>query len=132
MTRDAGTPAETFFLNVDLELRSARALAPLVEAFGDRVLVHRNDLDARGHVAWMQLSAGDPADLDDAIGRFRDLVRGLPPALRQLWDDCHDRAFNLGIQAGVSPNAKEFGLSQVSVERLAELKVRLVTTVYAF
>ena len=123
---------DTFFLNIDLELRSARSLRVMIDAFGDQVLVHRNDRDGELFVVWMQLSSGpDPSDIDGVVENFRILVERLPRAIRTLWDSCADRRFNMGIQSGRSPHSTEFRMSARAINTMANLRIGLTTTVYA-
>jgi hypothetical protein len=119
-------------LNIDLELVSTSDPQGLVADLGKDVLIHRADFNAGHFVVWLQLASGpDPSDLDGVISEFERLFRRLAPDSRRCWEECEDRALNMGIQAGLTPGAMAFHVSAASIASMKTLQVRLVTTVYA-
>jgi hypothetical protein len=114
---------------VDLELVADTDLAPLVSHLAASTIALRNSLDDGKRTVWLELEA-DPADSEEALGRFAALIESLRETLRHLWDRCDDRCFNIGIQAGVTPHASAFEVSPATIARLAALAVRLEMTLY--
>ena len=125
------TPSKpTRFLNVDLELLSTTNLQPLLDHLDTATLVLRNSEDNGRQTVWLELDA-DPADPDEAIGRFASVIESLPDNLRRQWNACDDRCLNIGIQGGYEPHASAFRLSSDTIARLAALAARLEITVYS-
>lgn len=123
MNSDSGM---TTFLNVDLDLCCAAGLDDLLAALAPRTIVlHRAENEA------VLEADEDDATLDATVARLLDLVEGLPPAARAIWDCCEARVFNIGLRAGVSPHGAGFDLAEPSVQRLAAAGARIKITVYA-
>jgi len=119
----------TRFLNVDLELVAAVGLGPLTTHLGENVIVLRDSVDEAIRTVWLELSS-EPRDVDDAVRRYVTLIEALPPVLRRLWDECADRCLNVGIQAGRTPHAAAFCVSQFAVAGAARISARFEFTVY--
>jgi len=121
---------KTRFLNVDLDIYSKANLRPLVAALGKEVFALHLGREGGLWSAHLELSE-EPKNADAAIRCFAALVRALPPTKRRLWDAAVTRDFNIGVQAGSRPHAREIKLSPGTVQKVASLKARLVVTVYA-
>ena len=50
---------------------------------------------------------------------------------RRIWDRARSREFNVGIRAGLQPNAFEFRLKRRTIEAMTGVRGALVVTVYA-
>jgi hypothetical protein len=120
----------TYFIEVDLEIVSARDLRPLVDALGEQVCeLHVGRLGRRYHA---RLEANRLVrDADAAIGELCRLIRALPPEARALWDGARVRDFDIGIQVVDAPSAPRFVLKERTVRAVAELGGRITATVYA-
>jgi hypothetical protein len=116
----------TQFLNVDLDLRSTQDLTSLLEAMKAHAftLHHEADharLELRDH----------PDEVDGTLLGFIAAVEALPPPARALWDQCEERALDIGIQAGATPHSTTFSIAATTVEKLARIGATLCFTVYA-
>ena len=120
----------TKFLNVDLELVATIDLTPLLEHLNSKTFTLRDSMDNGQRTVWMELDP-DPKDTEDAILRYAALVESLPGDLRRLWDECQDRCLNIGIQTGLSPHARAFGISTAAIAKLVAISSRLKITVYS-
>jgi hypothetical protein len=126
---DSATPATqpgTEFLNVDLDLTGASELDELARALSPAlIVVHREP----GHLS-LELSH-QPKAADDAIAELADVLMHLPPEAQTIWNNCHSREINIGIQAGRQPHEARFTISQKSLSLLGALRADVVVTVYA-
>jgi len=122
-----GVEATTVFLNVDLDLEGPANLAPLVRALGPVDILHQSD--AAPFVAHLEI---DQVGLDclATISALLDLVEGLAPDARALWDQCTTRSFNIGIQSGLAPHYSEYALPATLLSRLAAVGADAVVTIY--
>ncbi|HEX9894385.1 MAG TPA: hypothetical protein VGA78_10700 [Gemmatimonadales bacterium] len=120
---------ETTFLNVDLDIYSRSRLEPLVEAFGEQVLVHYVGREGSRHSAHLALAESSDV-ADDMILSLVALVRSLPRSARQLWNRAQTREFNVGIQAGKRPYSHELRLEPQTLEAVARVRGRIVITTY--
>jgi hypothetical protein len=124
------TGALTTFLNVDLDIVSARPLEPLVAAFGRSVIVHHVGREGGRHTAHLSLAV-DRQSADARIRALIRLIRRLPPPARHLWNRAISREFNIGIQAGTSPFSYLVTLEAETVRSIADVSGRIGITTYA-
>lgn len=117
------------YLNVDLEVRSAESLAPLVAGLGDEVIVLRDDEHAGRFHASFELSQCDLGAEETILG-FCDLIEGLPAGVREHWERCERREFNLGYELAPGGPSAEVRLSELALRRMAALGAALGFTVY--
>ena len=118
----------THFLNVDLELVTTGEIDPLLDAWGALVMLRDSVEDGRRTI-WVELEEEYP-DVDSTLGGFLELIESLPASLRQLWDNCVDRCFNVGIQAGTSANSVAFSIASSTLRTIANADARIEFTVY--
>lgn len=119
----------TKFLNVDLDFRTRSGLEELLEAFGSSVIVMNRDDNGS---ATVEISSSRKLQsIDDAILAFCSIVDKLSPRVRAIWDQCDVRSMNVGIQAGITPHAKEFPISNMLLSLLLSINAEIVITVYA-
>ena len=117
------------FLNVDMDVESARNLDPLVEAFGRRVIVlHREHRRGR-HFATLELSR-QPRGPNAAIQSFVKLVEHLPPRARALWNGSRRRVFDIGVDVGKGGHIPVIALSEDTVARASTVGARVLVTCY--
>ncbi|MBF5042922.1 hypothetical protein FGE12_11030 [Aggregicoccus sp. 17bor-14] len=117
--------SETHFLNVDLELRSDAALAPLLQALQGFAFALHQEV----HWAVLELDT-QPATAEEAVLLFADAVASLPASARALWYACRQRRLDIGILAGERPHSRDFVLSPAAVAALSEMAAELAITVY--
>jgi hypothetical protein len=120
---------ETAFLNVDVDVRSAKPLEPLVEALGDSVSLHY--IGRHGGAYWAHFAPYSPKSADAAVRTLAHLIRRLPGPARRLWAGARERVFDIGIQSGYRPHSAEHLLSADAVKEIAQLGGTLKITVYA-
>ncbi len=120
----------THFLNVDLDVRSASSLAPLVAALGKRVFVLYEGRDNRTYSAHLEL-ARMTKTADATIRGFCGLIIKLPPSQRRLWNAAKVRDFSIGIQARAHPRSYDVVVEAETVRAVSELNARIVITTYA-
>jgi len=120
----------TQLLNVDLDIYSRFNLEPLVAALASKVFVLYIGRPRRTYEAHLELSV-HPKSADAAIRRFAALIRSLPKAPRKLWDTAKIRDFNIGVQVAMAPFSSVTLLAHGTVQAAADLKARIVFTIYA-
>lgn len=129
MTPKIPTEGVTRFLNVDLELVSTGDIDPLLAHWSDEMVTLRDSTADGRRVVWIELGR-DPQDADIGIREFARLVEALPVSLRERWDACADRCFNVGVQGGGDSGATAFRISENTIRALATMSARLELTVY--
>lgn len=134
-SRTTGASEEaTGFLNVDLDIVAARDLLPLVHALAPNVFDLYTGRVGGRYETHLELAARGPRQPKNAqatIDRFVNLLAGLPPRARRMWNNAIRRDFNIGIQGGTSPRAFELALEPATLKAVARLRARIVVTVYA-
>ncbi len=68
---------------------------------------------------------------DSIIRGFCALIRKLPKAAVEQWNQSKVRDFNIGVQAALQPHSHEIALELETVRAAAEVNARIVLTVYA-
>ena len=121
---------QTHFLNVDLELITRGEISPLLAQWSTKVAVLRDSMEDGQRTIWLELN-GQPGEVEHAVLGFLDLVGKLPDPVRELWNGCDDRCFNVGIQAGSTPHDATFTISPRTLGRIAAVMARVAFTVYA-
>ena len=120
----------THFLNVDLELVTRGEIAPLLASWSKNVVVLRHSIEEGQCTVWLELDS-QPREAEHALLGFLDLVGKLPDEVRDLWNSCDDRCFNVGIQAGGEPHASTYTISPRTLGRISAVMARVAVTVYA-
>jgi hypothetical protein len=115
---------------VDLDIRSRRSLAPLVEAWP---WAQTPGLDDGRVPRWIVVNPRlDPRNADAAIRHLVALVDALPKAARVCWKDASSRTFDIGIQAGLEPRSfEEVKLREDTLKDVARLSARILVAIYA-
>lgn len=121
---------KTEFAAVDLDVRSRRSLAPLLDAWPWAQTPGR-----AGNAAprWLLVTPrGSPRTADQFVKEFAQLVDTLPSAAKRCWNQASSRTFDIGIQAGLTPpRFEDVRLSRDSLRRLSRLRASILVTVYA-
>ena len=120
----------THFLNVDLELVTRGEIGPLLAQWSKKVVVLRDSVDDDRRTVWLELH-GQPGEVEHAVLGFLDLLGKLPDDVRELWNGCDDRCFNVGIQVGSTPHDSTYTISPRTLGRIAAVMARVAFTVYA-
>ena len=119
------------FMNVDLDVLSRSRLEPLATAFGSAVTVLYVGGEGRLFEAHFELADSFEKDADTLMQEFVDLVRGLPPSARKLWNGATARDFNVGIQSALKPHCHELRLTAKTLDAVAGVRGSVVITTYA-
>lgn len=119
---------KTHFLNIDLDIESSRDIRPLVEYWGDQVMVFRLE-----KVADMWFGSFETCETseDAIVNQYYQLVNRLPQHLRKLWDSASKRVFDVGFEAVGSTKAFQSSLTQESVIKLAEIGGSITISIYS-
>lgn len=132
-------PSVAQFLNVDLDLRAPRDLAPFAAGLDGRVFVLRCEPDRHGgyvlSVELLERPWRSPTRSADAIlAGFCALLEGLPAELRAVWDGCSERNFSIGFESACSDgrNGRVYDgrVSTETLRRVANLGGTLSVTIY--
>lgn len=92
---------EICFLNIDLDIESTEDIAPIIEEWGDRVSVHRNDrVDGVYYGSFETAFSG----VEGIIEEYVSLIEGLSDSSRKIWDNAQKRDFDFGYESGTTPN----------------------------
>lgn len=118
----------TRFLNVDLELVTRREVDALLAHWGALVML-RDSTENGKRTIWIELEE-DHRGVEPTLDGFLSLLESLPVPLQTLWDDCDDRCFNVGVQAGVLPHAAAFFIASSTLRRIADVNAHIEFTVY--
>lgn len=121
----------TEFLNIDLDVRSRRSLAPLAAAWPHAQRPLR--LDGRADPHWLILSGPGTSNSAETVARglLRQVER-LSRTARQSWKVASRRTFDVGVQAGAHPSAfEEVVLQPATMQRIAAIGAQVQITIYA-
>jgi hypothetical protein len=113
------------FLNIDVDVRSRRSLAPLAAAWP---WAQRPLSDSH----WLVFSAcGNAITAEATAQELVEQVNALPPVARRSWNLASTRTFDIGVQAGMGPRAFEkVQLTPDTLARIASIRARIRVTVY--
>ena len=115
------------FLNIDLDIESDKDASLIVEEFGDRVSVMRNEFYEGKYNASFETPYSHENQI---IEEYSALVNGLSPSAKELWNNCTKRVFDFGYESGEKPNGFHSNISNESIKKLAALNGSLVVTIY--
>jgi hypothetical protein len=118
---------EIEFLNIDLDIESKVDISPIVDEFGDRVSVHRNE-----HYEGQYCVSFENGYMkeNEIIEEYVSLVDGLSPRSKKIWDSCSKREFDFGYNSGETPNNFHSKISANSINSLAKVGGSVVITIY--
>jgi len=120
---------EVKYLNTDLEIESKDDLSKIVEEFGADVFVlHQGGIRGYQHVSFE--IAGSTNGADEIINYFCSLVEGLPRDVREIWDGCCSRVFDIGYESGTYPRSFRSEIRASTIQRLSEIGASIVITIY--
>ena len=123
---------ETHYLNTDLLIESKSDLSRIVQEFGDDVIVlHHGDTRGYHHASFEIDSGGTNAGADEVIIAFCHLVENLPEEVREIWDGCCSKVFDIGYESGTSPRSFRSELRAPTIQRVAAIGASIVVTIYS-
>ena len=118
------------YLNTDLVLQSGSDLAPIVKAFGDDVVVLHSGAGSNGIYRAAFEIAGSHAGATEDINYFIALVEALPPDIRNLWDSCYSRVFDVGYRSGADTPSFTTELRSATIKAMAAINASVAITIY--
>ena len=120
---------EIQYLNTDLEIESKSDLSKIVEHFGEDVLVH-NHGEISGYQHASLSIAGGSTDANGTISYFCDLIESLPNEVREIWDGCCSRVFDVGYECGSSPQNFRSEIRASTIARVGKIGASIAITIY--
>jgi hypothetical protein len=126
----SASSSTTHFLNVDLDIYSKDDLRPLVDLFGNKVIVLYVGRPRGRYEAHLEI-AKSTKTADSTIRAFCKLIEALPYAGRESWNAATVRSFSIGVQAAAQPNSLDFVIQPQTVRAVSALAAQMVLTVYA-
>jgi hypothetical protein len=114
---------------VDLDLKSTADLAPLLDAFGEKVMVLH--ADRIGLKRWLRLMlTQQPKNPTDGILGLAKIVAGLRGRARTVWARAR-KELDIGVRGGLQPASAEWLLEHHAVEAAARSGMQIRFTVYS-
>ncbi|NQX84213.1 MAG: hypothetical protein HRS57_03375 [Mycoplasmataceae bacterium] len=119
--------SEIHFLNIDLEIESFIDISPIIEEWGERICVFRNEkVDGIFYGSFETSCSG----VEGIIDEYVSLVNGLSQSSRDIWEKAQKRDFDFGYESGTDPNNFHSRIESESVQKLASLGGSIVITIY--
>ena len=120
---------EIRYLNTDLEIESKSDLSKVVADFGEDVSVlHHGEM--RGYQLACFEIPGTSMDADAVINSFCTLVEEFPKEVREIWDGCCSRVFDVGYECGASPQNFRSEIRASTIQRVADIGGSIAITIY--
>jgi hypothetical protein len=117
------------YLNTDLEIESKSDVSKIVEEFGKDVSVlHHGEMRGYQHASFE--IPGSTAGADEVINSFCNLVEQLPKEVREMWDGCCAREFDIGYESGTAPQTFKSEIRAATVQRVAGIGASIGITIY--
>jgi len=127
---EPGSLEDAEFLNIDLEVRSRRSLAPLVAAWpwSYQPLTTEGRPDPR----WLILNPrGVVKNAESAAKQLLRDIRSLRGDARQCWRQAHRRVFDIGVRAGARGRPfEEVKLRPETLREIGAVGAHIQVTVY--
>ena len=120
---------EIRYLNTDLDIESKSDLSRIVEEFGEDVIVLHHE-ERRGYQHASFEISGNGTDADGVINSFCRLVEQMPEEVREIWDGCVSRVFDIGYESGSMPQNFRSEIRASTIQRVAEVGASVVITIY--
>ena len=121
---------QTSYLNTDLDLESVSdltALTATLSVAGVDALRSAREDNGVWYATFEVLNADEP---EPNIAEMLTVIETLPPELKNIWDECRSRVFNIGYECGLEPWAFNQTLSQSLLARIASVGASLKITLY--
>ena len=119
------------YLNTDLDIESKSDVSRIVEEFGEDVIVlHHEERRGYEHASFEISGSSADADADSVINSFCRLVEELPKEVREIWDGCVSRVFDIGYESGSSPQNFRSEIRASTIQRVAQIGASIATTIY--
>lgn len=121
--------SEPHYLNIDLVISAREDLTPIVESFGQDVIVLFNGEWGEHYRAAFEI-AGSHAAASEDIGYFCSLIEGLEDNAKDIWRRAFAREFDIGFESGTNGECTYTTLQASLLTRVAEARVSVTITLY--
>jgi hypothetical protein len=121
------------FLNADLEIFSESPLQPMIDEIGDRAMLLFGGpfSEEFPYMASYEIDHDPENKSPDAlILAFCDLISGLSPASRLLWDGAQNRVIDLGYEVPPGCERIQDSIPSNTLQAMAGLGINLAWTIY--
>ncbi len=118
------------FMNVDLELTSARELGWFIEAVRASMYALHSVVVDGSHRATLELRDIVGDDAESVLERFSEVIEGLDDEAREKWRQIETKAFDIGIQSSARKHQLSEKISVKTLARVVALGAELHITVY--
>ena len=116
------------FLNIDLDIESLLDITPIIEEWGNRVVVFRHE-EVNG-VFHGSFETGGCSEVSEILDEYISLIEGLTPSSREIWDKAQKREFDFGYESGSKPNNFHSRVEADYLNKLANFGGSIVITIY--
>lgn len=123
-----GRMLATSFANIDLDIESAHDITPLVEFWGEELIVFRLEQDDG---VWFGTFETSEETAEAIVEKYYRLVSDLTPDLRSIWDRATKKVFDFGFNAGPEPHMYQFSVSHEAISKLSSIGGSIAVTIYA-
>lgn len=117
------------FLNVDLEIVTAREPVELLRELGDRVILLYSGGNPEGYLTCLDLSDFQETP-HEIVERFAKLLAKLTPTARKEWDNAKAKRFDIGFETEAASTPVQYTLDAGSMKKIVECGASLAITVY--
>jgi len=119
--------SEIHFLNIDLDIESSTDISPLIQEWGNRISVHRNEeIDGVFYGSFETSCSGVHRIIDEYVS----LINGLSHTSRIIWDTAQRRDFDFGYESGSEPNNYHSRIESEYINKLAKVGGSVVISIY--
>jgi len=123
----------SYFLNLDLVLKSNSDLSAFIDHLDQKVIVLAHEEFAHQFLLNLELVEGyETKDAAWHTQQFLTLIEALPEAERALWNGCLSRTFSYGFRGGCDYPALDATLTADLLLRIAKLGADIGITVYPY
>jgi len=118
---------EITFLNIDLDIESNEDITPIIDEWGDRISVLRNEEVNGVYYGSFETSC---SGIEEILNEYFVLINSLTPQSRKIWDNAQRKDFDFGYESGEQPNNFHSRVSPDLLTKLVEVGGEVVITIY--
>jgi len=117
------------YLNIDLLITSKEKLTPIIEQFGEDVVVLYDGEWGSHYRASFEI-AGSHAAANEDILYFCSLIKGLTGEAKIQWENALSKEFDIGFESGAAPESYSTDIKSQVVAAVAAAGASLTITIY--
>ncbi len=115
------------YITADLVFDSPTSVDRIVAELEPAVAIHFHKRYGLHSVALGVAFEGSP---EQTVAHVCDLLEGLSPPVRRIWDQCTRRVVDVAFESGTTPNSVTYTLPAELVRRVADLGLAIAVTIY--